>query len=122
MPELIIENAQNDFISDGFLWKINENKTKDIVYTIFIADEHILEIFIERVLRDCAEGAVLAVLANRNMKSPSFNANLIDHLNRHDHSYQEELANMADNRSQDSTKLFCWRLRSYSMDPKACSS
>jgi ankyrin repeat protein len=51
------------------------------------------------------KGEILAVFANRNMKSASFNANLIDHLSCHDHSYQEELANMADNRSQDSTLL-----------------
>jgi hypothetical protein len=39
------------------------------------------------------------------MKSPSFNANLIDHLSRRDHSYQEKLALMADKLSQDSTLL-----------------
>ena len=78
---------------------------KDIVYTIIITDEHISEIYIERILRDWSKGELLAVFANRNMKSASFNANLIDHLSCHDHSYQEELANMTDNRSQDSTLL-----------------
>jgi ankyrin repeat protein len=105
MPELIIKHAQSDFISDRFLWETKDNRTKDIVYTIIITDEQILEIYIERILRDWSKGELLAVFANRNMKSPSFNANLIDHLSCHDHSYQEELANMTDNRSQDSTLL-----------------
>jgi hypothetical protein len=48
---------------------------KDIVHTIIITDEHISEIYIERILRDWSKGEVLAVFANRNMKSASFNAN-----------------------------------------------
>jgi hypothetical protein len=61
--------------------------------------------YIERIVKDWSKGEVLAVFANRNMKSASFNANLIDHLSCHDHSYQEELANMTDNRSKNSTLL-----------------
>ena len=80
MSELIIENAQCDFINDRFLWKANDNRTEDIAYAIFITDEQILEIYIKRILRDWSEGKVLAVFKNRNMKSPSFNAKLIDHL------------------------------------------
>jgi hypothetical protein len=100
MSELIIENAHCDFISERFLWKANDN----ITYTILIKDEQI-DIYIKRILRDWSEGKVLAVFANRNMKSPSFNAKLIDHLSRHDHSYQENLAHMRDKHSQDSTLL-----------------
>ena len=88
MSEFIIEHAQCDFISDIFLWKANDNRTEDIAYTIFITDEQI-EIYIKRILRDWSEGEVLAVFKNRNMKSPSFNAYLIDHLSRRDHSYQK---------------------------------
>ena len=105
MSELIIENAQCDFINDRFLWKANDNRTEDIAYAIFITDEQILEIYIKRILRDWSEGKVLAVFNNRNMKSPSFNAKLIDHLSRHDHSYQENLAHMRDKHSQVSTLL-----------------
>ena len=105
MPELIIEHAQSDFVSDRFLWETKDNRTKDIVYTIIITDEQISEIYIERILRNWSKGEVLAVFSNRNMKSASFNANLIEYLSCHDHSYQEELANMTDNRSQDSTLL-----------------
>ena len=105
MSELIIENAQCDFINDRFLWKANDNRTEDIAYAIFITDEQILEIYIKRILRDWSEGKVLAVFKNRNMKSPSFNANLIDHLSRRDHSYQEKLVLVTDKLSQDSTLL-----------------
>ena len=66
---------------------------------------NISEIYIERIVRDWSKGEVLAVFANRNMKSASFNANLIDHLSCHDHSYQEELASMTDNRSKNFTLL-----------------
>jgi ankyrin repeat protein len=104
MSELIIENAHCDFISDRFLWKANDNRTENITYTIFIKDEQI-DIYIKRILRDWSEGKVLAVFKNRNMKSPSFNAKLIDHLSRHDHSYQENLAHMRDEYIQDSTLL-----------------
>ena len=104
MSEFIIEHAQCDFISDIFLWKANDNRTEDIAYTILIADEQI-EIYIKRILKDWSEGKVLAVFKNRNMKSPSFNANLIDHLSRRDHSYQKKLALMTDKLSQDSTLL-----------------
>ena len=104
MSELIIENAHCDFISDRFLWKANDNKAEDIAYTIFIANEQ-REIYIKRILRDWSEGEVLAVFKNRNMKSPSFNANLIDHLSRSNHSYKEKLALMTDKHSQDSTLL-----------------
>jgi hypothetical protein len=76
MLEFIIEHAQCDFISDRFLWETNDNITEDIAYTIFITDEQI-EIYIKRILRDWSEGEVLAVFKNRNMKSPTFNANLI---------------------------------------------
>jgi hypothetical protein len=48
--------------------------------------------YIERILRDWSKGEVLAVFTNRNMKSTSFNINLIAHLSLHDHSYQEKLA------------------------------
>jgi ankyrin repeat protein len=105
MPEFIIKHAQRDFISDRFLWETKDNRATDIAYTIFITDKQILEIYIERILRDWSKGEICAVFTNRNMKSTSFNANLIDHLCRHDHSYQEELARMTDNRSQDSSLL-----------------
>jgi hypothetical protein len=39
------------------------------------------------------------------MLEKGVNANLIDHLSCHDHSYQEELASMTDNRSKNSTLL-----------------
>ena len=112
MSEFIIEYAQCDFISDRFLWKADNNETEDIAYTIFITDEQI-EIYIKRILRDWSEGKVCAVFKNRNMKSPSFNANLIYHLSRCDHSYQEKLALMTDKHSQDSTLL----LSCFSGDP-----
>ena len=105
MPEFIIKHAQSDFISSRFLWETKDNKATDIAYTIFITDKQILEIYIERILRDWSKGEVSAVFTNRNTKSTSFNAHLIDHLCRHDHRYQEELARMTDNRSQDSTLL-----------------
>jgi hypothetical protein len=44
MPELIIEHAQSDLISDIFLWETKDNRTKNIVYTIIITDEHIRDI------------------------------------------------------------------------------
>jgi glutathionylspermidine synthase len=56
-------------------------ETEDIAYTIFITDEQI-EIYIKRILRDWSEGKVCAVFKNRNMKSPSFNTKLINHLSR----------------------------------------
>ena len=105
MPELIIKHAQSDFISDRFLWETKDNRTTDIPYTIFITDEQILGIYIERILRDWSKGEVLAVFTNRNMKSASFNTNLIAHLSLHDHSYQEKLALMIDSHSQNSTLL-----------------
>jgi hypothetical protein len=80
MPELIIKHAQSDFISDRFLWETKDNRTTDIAYTIFITDKQILEIYIERILRDWSKGKVYAVFNNRNMKSTSFNTNLIAHL------------------------------------------
>ena len=105
MTELIIEHTRSEFISDRFLWKTTDNSSKDIEFTIIITDEQILNTYIERVIRDWSKGEVFAVFANRNIKSPSFNANLIDHLNRHDQCYQVKLANMTDERSQDSTLL-----------------
>ena len=105
MPELIIKHVQSDFISDRFLWETKDNRTTDIAYTIFITDKQILEIYIERILRDWSKGEVLAVFTNRNMKSTSFNTNLIAHLSLHDHSYQEELALMTDSHNQNSTLL-----------------
>ena len=103
MPEFIINHAQSDFISSRFLWETKENRATNIAYTIFITDKQILEIYIERILRDWSKGDVLTVFSNRNMKSTSFNTNLIAHLNLHDHSYQEELALMTD--SQNTTLL-----------------
>ena len=106
MSEFIIEHAQCDFISNRFLWKANDNRTEDIAYTIFITDEQILGIYIERILKDWSEGEVLAVFINRNMKSPSFNAILINHLNHHNHSYRKKLALMTDkHQDEDSTLL-----------------
>jgi hypothetical protein len=104
MSEFIIEHAQCDFISNRFLWKANDNRTED--YTIFITNEQILRIYIERILKDWSEGEVLAVFINRNMKSPSFNTKLINHLNHHNHSYRKKLALMTDkHQDEDSTLL-----------------
>ena len=99
------EHAQSDFISDRFLWETKDIRTTDIAYTIFITDTQILEIYIERILRDWSKGEVCVVFTNRNMTSTCFNTNLISHLNLHDHRYQEKLALMTDKRSQDSTLL-----------------
>ena len=106
MPEVIIKHVKSDFISDRFLWETKkDNKPTDIAYTIFITEKDILDIYIGRILRDWLEGKVLAVFANRNMKSPSFKDSLIDNLKRCSHSDQEKLALRRDYRSQDSTLL-----------------
>jgi ankyrin repeat protein/Cdc6-like AAA superfamily ATPase len=105
MSEFIIEHAQCDFISDRFLWNVKDNRTEDIAYTIFITDEQILEIYIERILRDWSKGKVLAVFKNRNIKSPSFNTKLINHLSGRNHRDQQKLAHMIDESSSDSTLL-----------------
>ena len=89
MSEFIIEYAQCDFISDIFLWKTDNNGTEDIAYTICITNEQI-EIYIKRILRDWSKGKVCAVFKNRNMKSPSFNAKLINHLSRHVHIFASQ--------------------------------
>jgi hypothetical protein len=59
MSKFIIKHAQCDFISDRFLWNAKDNRTEDIAYTIFITDEQILEIYIERILRDWLKGKIL---------------------------------------------------------------
>ena len=59
MSKFIIEHAQCDFISDRFLWNVMDNRSEDIAYTIFITDEQILEIYIERILRDWLKGKIL---------------------------------------------------------------
>ena len=105
MSKFIIEHAQCDFISERFLWKVKDNRTEDIAYTIFITDEQILEIYIERILRDWSKGKVRAVFKNRNMKSPSFITKLINHLSGRNHRDQKKLAHMRDEPSLDSTLL-----------------
>jgi hypothetical protein len=59
------EHAQSDFISDRFLWETKDIRTTDIAYTIFITDTQILEIYIERILRDWSKGEVCVVFTNR---------------------------------------------------------
>ena len=115
MIPCFIDNADSALIGERFLWEsykletnpydnINEeNSEQEIegekIFSISFPDD-MLQMYIERMIKDLRRGKVADVIENRNMNSGSFRGQFLHHINLLNEPIQEELAHVRDNLTQ----------------------
>jgi hypothetical protein len=115
MIPCFIDNADHVLIGERFLWEsyeleanpydnINEENAeqeidnlteRENIFSISFSDD-MLQMYIERMIKDLRQGKVADVIDNRNMNSCSFRDHFLHHINLLDESIQEELARVRD--------------------------
>ena len=115
MIPCFIDNADHVLIGERFLWEsyeleanpydnINEENSeqeidnlteRENIFSISFPDD-MLQMYIERMIKDLRQGKVADVIDNRNMNSDSFRGHFLHHINLLDESIQEELARVRD--------------------------
>ena len=140
MIQCFIDNGDSALIGERFLWKTAElttntpsnncnesNTATDIKgfeesenrFTTLFSDD-LLQMYIERMIKDWSQGEVANVFCNRNMESPLFREIFVIHLNEIELSIQHELSYKTDNITEgtalyytcyhDDTRLLLWLL------------
>lgn len=82
-------------------------RTNDIDQFITIVPAEYHEMYIQRMIVDWANGLVVCVFNNINMKIPEFRQRFLSHLNTYDNTFQRQLSQTRDVVGADTVLLLC---------------